>query len=62
MLFLRRAFTDEKYGKSPGERLYPYASPFLQMAVDDLAAEMTGEYLEEIREKNKRKSKRGQKK
>lgn len=53
--FLTRAFSDEKYGKSIGERLYPYRSTFMQMAVDDLAAEMTNAYIEELREKERRK-------
>ena len=46
-LFLNRALVDMKYGRSTGERLYPWCSVFLQMAVDDLACEVVGEYEQE---------------
>lgn len=50
--FLNRALVDEKYGRSPGERLYPFSSVFLQMAVDDLACEVVGEYRAKVEKKD----------
>lgn len=55
-LFLNRAAVDMKYGRSTGERLYPFDSVFLQMAVDDLACEVVGEYHQAQDEKAKKAS------
>ena len=49
--FIKHAFVAEKYGKTPGEYLYPNSSIFMQMAVDDMAYDLTDAYLKEIEER-----------
>lgn len=56
--FLRQAIICEKKETSLGERYFPTHSPILQMAIDDLGAEMLSEYRIEQEEKEKRKPKK----
>lgn len=56
--FIRRASTAESFGHSPGEKLFPDASPSFQMAIDDLSLELLRQHEKEQREKEEKKRKK----
>lgn len=51
--FLRRAFTNQELGIETGREIFPRGSPYLIMAVNDLAEEMRNAYLIQTEEKRK---------
>ena len=55
--FLSYTVIYENRGKSVGEYLFPYASTFMQMAVDMMAFDMLAKERERLRKEEERKGK-----